>query len=71
MLRDVFLDICVMVIGTNGKGRMLCCLLDIGYSKSIVLQKFTDKKQRLKLHKEDTVHYTTCQHYIRRKIRVN
>ena len=44
-----FSDICVMVIGTNGKGKMLRCLLDTGCSKSIVLKKFPDKKQRSKL----------------------
>ena len=54
-----FSDICVMVIDTKGKGRMLCCLLDTGCLKSIVLKKFTDKKQRSKLGKEDTVCYTT------------
>ena len=35
-----FSDICVMVIGSKGKGRMLCCLLDTGFSKSIILKKY-------------------------------
>ena len=48
-----------MVINTKGKGRMLRCLLDTECSKSIVLKKFTDEKQRLKLSNEDTVYYTT------------
>ena len=38
---------------------MLRCLLDTGCSKSIVLKKFTDKKQRSKLDRKDTVRYTT------------
>ena len=54
-----FSDICVIVIGTKGKSSMLCCLLDTGCTKSIVLMKFTDKKQRSKLSKKDTVCYTT------------
>ena len=48
-----------MVINTKGKGRMRHCLLDTGCSKSIVLKKFTYKKQRSKLNKKDTVRYTT------------
>ena len=46
-----------MVFGTNGKGRNLPCLLDTGCLKSIVLKKFNNKKQRLKLC--DKVQYTT------------
>ena len=52
-----FSDICVMVIGINDKGRTLRSLLDTGCSKSIVLKKFTDKRQRSKLC--DKVQYTT------------
>ena len=48
-----------MVINRKGKGRMLRCVLDTGCLKSIVLKKFTDKKQRSKLSEEDTVYYTT------------
>ena len=54
-----FSDVCVMVIDTKGKGRMLHCLLDTGCLKSFVLKKITDKNQRSKLSEEDTVHYTT------------
>ena len=49
----------MIVIGTNCKGRMLHCLLDTGCLKSIVLKKFTHKKQRTKLQEEDKVCYTT------------
>ena len=48
-----FSDICVMVINSKGKGRMIRCLLDSGCSKSIILKKFTDKNQRTKLSDED------------------
>ena len=54
-----FSDICVIVIDTEGKVRMIHCLLDTGCSKSIVLKKFTDKKERSKLDRKDTVRYTT------------
>ena len=39
-----FLDICMKVINSKGKGSMHCCLLDSGYLKSIVLKKLTEKK---------------------------
>ena len=48
-----------MVIDTKGKGRILSCLLDACCLKSILLKKFPDKKQRLKLSEEETVCYTT------------
>ena len=57
--RRRFSGICVIVLNIKGNERMLCCLLDTGCSKSIVLKKFTDKKYRSKLSKEDTVCYTT------------
>ena len=53
-----FFDICVILINTKEKGRIIRCLLDTGCSKSNVLKKFTDKKQRLKLCNKDTSGYT-------------
>ena len=38
-----------MVIDSKGKGKMIRALLDSGCSKSIILMKFMDKKQRRKL----------------------
>ena len=39
-----FYGICVMMINTKGKGRMLRCFLETGCLKSLLLKKFTDKK---------------------------
>ena len=39
-----FSDICVTVIDTKSKGRILRFLLDTGCSKTFVLKKFTDKQ---------------------------
>ena len=50
-----------MVINSKGRGRMIRCLLDSGCLKSIVLKKFTDKKQRSKLSSADSVQYSTYQ----------
>ena len=38
---------------------MARCLLDTGCTKSMILKQFTDKKQRTKLSKENTIKYET------------
>ena len=48
-----------MMIGTNGKGRMLRCPLDTGCSESILLKKLNDERMRSKLSEKDKVQYTT------------
>ena len=48
-----------MVVNTKGNERMICCLLDMGCWKSIVVKKVIDKKQKSKFSKEEIVRYTT------------
>jgi hypothetical protein len=52
-------EVCVQVVDSNRKGRMLRALLDSGCSKSIILKEFTEKKQRNKLMGRDRVEYAT------------
>ena len=48
-----------MVTNSKGKTQVLQVLLDTGCSKSIILKKFTESKQRTKQSKEEQVSYTT------------
>jgi hypothetical protein len=52
-------EICVRIIDSTDKGRMLRALLDSSCSKSIILKQFTEKKRRTKLMGRDRVEYTT------------
>jgi hypothetical protein len=52
-------EVCVQVVDSNGKGRMLRALLASGCSKFIILKEFTEKKQRNKLMGRDRVEYAT------------
>ena len=54
-----FSEVIVSIVGADGTERMARCLLDTGCTKSMILKKFTDKKRRNKLSKEDTVEYET------------
>ena len=54
-----FAEAVVMVVDSNGQGRMLQALFDSGCSKSIILKKFTESKQRTKLKPRDHIRYTT------------
>jgi predicted aspartyl protease len=55
--RRRYSEVCVQVINSDGKGRMLRALLDSGCSKSIMLKQFTEKKRRSKLMGRDQVEY--------------
>jgi hypothetical protein len=57
--RRRYSEVCVQVIDSNGKGRMLRALLDSGCLKSIIPKQFTENKQRTKLMGRDPVEYTT------------
>jgi hypothetical protein len=52
-------EVCVQVVDSNGRGRMLRALLDSGCSKSIILKQFTGKKRQSKLMGRDRVEYAT------------
>jgi hypothetical protein len=52
-------EVCVQVVNSNGRGRMLRALLDSGCSKSIILKQFTVKKRRTKLMGREQVEYAT------------
>jgi hypothetical protein len=54
-----YLEVCVQVVDSNGKGRMLRALLDSGCSKSIIFKEFTEKKRRNKLMGRGRVEYAT------------
>ena len=54
-----FAEAVVMVVDSEGRGRMLRALFDSGCSKSIILKKFTESKQRTKLKPRDHIRYTT------------
>ena len=54
-----FAEVVVMIIDSNGKGRMARCLLDTGCTKSIILEEFTEKNRRTKLSKEKSTTYQT------------
>ena len=49
----------VSIVNADGTENMAKCLLDTGCTKSMVLKKFTDKKRRNKLSKEQTIVYET------------
>jgi hypothetical protein len=51
--RRRYSEVCVQVINSDGKGRILSC------SKSIILKTFTEKKRRTKLMGRDQVEYAT------------
>jgi hypothetical protein len=57
--RRRYSEVCVQVIDSNGKGRMLRALLNSGCSKSIILKRFTEKKRRTKLMGRNRVEYAT------------
>jgi hypothetical protein len=57
--RRRYLEVCVQVVDSNGRGRMLRALLDSGCSKSIILKQSTKKKQRTKLMGRDRLEYAT------------
>jgi hypothetical protein len=57
--RRRYSEMCVQVIDSEGRGRMLRALLDSGCSKSIILKQFTEKKRRTKLMGRDRVEYAT------------
>ena len=51
---------CVMVNDPKtGKGKILHVLLDSGYTKSIILKKFTSPKAQTRLNKKDCCTYKT------------
>jgi hypothetical protein len=57
--RRRYSEVCVQVIDSNGKSRMLRALLGSGCSKSIILKQFTENKPRTKLMGRDQVEYAT------------
>ena len=54
-----FAEAVVMVVDSQGRGRMVRALFDSGCSKSIILKKFTESKRRTKLKPRDHIRYTT------------
>ena len=47
-----------MVKDQNGKGMMLCALLDSGCSHTIILKQFTDKKNHHHFAEKEKIKYT-------------
>ena len=54
-----FAEAVVMVVDSEGQGRMLRALFDSGCKKLIILKKFTESKRRTKLKPRDHIRYTT------------
>ena len=55
-----YADVCVMVKDPKTwKGKMLCVLLDSGYTKSIILKKFTSPQVQTRLNEKDCCTYKT------------
>jgi hypothetical protein len=56
---QIFSEVIVSIVGTDGTETMARCLLDTSCTKSMILKKFTEIKRRNKLSKEDTIEYKT------------
>jgi len=54
-----FSEVLISIVNADGTETMVKCLLDTGCTKSMILKKFTDKKRRNKLSKEETIVYET------------
>ena len=49
----------ILSVGVDGEEVTARCLLDTGCTKSMILKKFTSKKQRTKLSDKDSIKYLT------------